>query len=96
MSDEDISISSGLSLREVQLLNHQVTWKGVPIDKVEKFLKACHLDLTLRSDRQRARDYMRKGGSFAFLLKAPHYQPQLHSVMQTYMRYLHANEKRDR
>lgn len=94
LTDEDISAISGLSLSDVYSISNQVSWNGIAIDKAERYLKGCMLDLARADHRRRAYDYLRKKGTFAYVSKSPVYRDQLLPRALILKRYRESLEKR--
>lgn len=70
VSDEEISIASGIPLARVQAIYHLKSWDGVPLGELREFCRACSFDPFSGADRNRRNTYV-KTAKWAYLKKSP-------------------------
>ena len=74
LSDEEIAMSSGLSLSKIRELSRMITWDDITMSDARLFCIGCNFDPTNSEDRNRAESYQRMGGTFAYLRRSPHWR----------------------
>lgn len=65
MSHRDIAWHSGLSVSYISTLSAKTTWKGIPVDVIDRFSRACGVDIlnprtTMEYLRRRKRTHLRQ------------------------------------
>lgn len=86
MSDEEISVASGLSMKEVRFLSTQIDWSCVDVHSARVFLKACKVDVTSRKDMMRVNDYLRSTPAprWKYILHSDHYETTFKPLLKLY------------
>lgn len=85
MSDDEISLASGLALARVKGISWSESWDGIPVSDMRDFMLACGIDIGDRDCVRQIGSYLSRGCAFTYLRRHPDWRSTFEPLMKQWL-----------
>jgi hypothetical protein len=74
LTTAEIAERSGLPPAKVEAISASISWDGIEVEDMRRFVQACGCDFDNQPNMRRVEDYLRKRPKFTYLKRSPQWE----------------------